>query len=293
MIELSVLISTIIAQAPWAAVVILVLILYLERRLSEVDKRFAEVNSMFSEIDRRFTDVNVGLSDVSRRLSEVESRLGKVEGRLDNVEDRLTNVEVRLDRVEERLTKVESRLEDVDRRVGEVERRLARVEERLGGVEKRIEGLDERMERLEERVGGLEGRLGGLELRVERLEVAFTGFGESMLAVLQSRGALSDSEVSALRGYLIVIRPSVMTKYYTEEVARRLDEILRKDLDEYTWYDVFELERISRLLIKESEITKDEDRREELISYAVRLRIFAALIKGRLLRKGIPPRLER
>ena len=105
---------------------------------------------------------------------------------------------------------------------------------------------------------------------------------DSLLLMLQSKGIFSDSEVIALRTYLISILPTVQSKYYTEEVRRRLLELLNKSLDEYSWNDVFELEKIADLIFKEG----CKSRREDLISYSGKLRAFIAILKGELLRRG-------
>lgn len=53
--------------------------------------------------------------------------------------------------------------------------------------------------------------------------------------------------------------PVAKTKYYTEEVRRRLIELLDKDIDAYTWEDVAELEKIANAIYKEYLETKRED----------------------------------
>ena len=50
----------------------------------------------------------------------------------------------------------------------------------------------------------------------------------------------------------------------------RLLELLNKPLDEYTWDDVFELERIADLMFKEA----CRSRRDDLSAYSGKLRVF-------------------
>jgi hypothetical protein len=67
-VDITVILSMLLSQAPLVVIAILVLIIYFERRLSSIDQRFS---TLASSIDRRF-DV------VERRLDVIEDRLSSV-----------------------------------------------------------------------------------------------------------------------------------------------------------------------------------------------------------------------
>jgi len=110
-------------------------------------------------------------------------------------------------------------------------------------------------------------------------------FNEALLIIHISRGLVTDAEFRALSALLTAERPPHGGRYYTEEVYDKLGEILKKGPDEITWDDVFELERIYDLLLKEA----SESGREELARYAAKLRVFIAMAKGFLLKRGVLP----
>ena len=134
-------------------------------------------------------------------------------------------------------------------------------------------------------------RIDRLEYRMERLEESISrgfkqlvNFNDVLITLLQGRELLTDSEVVILRTYPHDITPQVHTKYYTEEVRKRLLELLNKPLDEYTWDDIFELE--NDLMFKEG----CKLNRDDLVDYSGKLRAFIAILKGTLLRKGKLPK---
>ena len=130
--------------------------------------------------------------------------------------------------------------------------------------------LDERVDKLS---AGLNERLG-------RLESAFVQFSDVLLTILGSKGVLTDTEVMALRGMTRSMVPAAKSKYYTEEVRRRLLELLEKD--DVALEDLRELDRISDLIYKEYL----ETGREDLIKYYYKLRIYIALLTGLLRSKA-------
>ena len=160
------------------------------------------------------------------------------------------------------------------------------MERRLRDLEARI---DDRIGKVESRIGGVEGRIGGLEGRVQELARSvkvLVEFTEALLSIQMSRGLLTDQEFRALSALLAVARPPHSSPYYTREVYERLGQLLQKDPNELTWDDVFELENIYELLIKEAEATG----RQDLERYAAKLRVLIAMAKGILLRRGqLPP----
>jgi hypothetical protein len=107
----------------------------------------------------------------------------------------------------------------------------------------------------------IEERFERINERIEKLERGFSSFrdvfiqyNETLLSLLEARGVLSKGEVLALKGILSPLRPHPTSKYYTEEVARRLDELLAKDPEELTLSDLRELERIGDLILGSSKL---------------------------------------
>ena len=131
----------------------------------------------------------------------------------------------------------------------------------------------------------LERRLNRLEDRLSRVEDsinALIDFNDLLLSIQVSKGILSDVEHKILSTFLTRIRPPYSSKYYTKEVAEKLDQLLRKDLNEYTWEDLFELEKIYEILMKEAEVSG----KREYAKYAGKLRVFIAIVRGFLFRKS-------
>jgi len=91
---------------------------------------------------------------------------------------------------------------------------------------------------------------------------------------------VSEPEKVALRGFLAAMLPPARSKYYTEEVRRKLLELLEKD--DVTVDDLRELDRISELLYKEYL----ETGREDLGKYYYKLRAYIALLAGLLRSKA-------
>jgi hypothetical protein len=73
-----------------------------------------------------------------------------------------------------------------------------------------------------------------------------------------------------LRGVLRTLTPVARSRYYTEEVRRRLLELLDKDVESYTWDEVAELERIAKAIYQEYIATG----REDLLEYYPKLMFY-------------------
>jgi len=140
--------------------------------------------------------------------------------------------------------------------------------------------IDKRFKDFEERIKGF------IRSEISLLRHEIASFNRTLLEVLHVKNILTDAEVVALKGFLNTLRPRVATKYYTKEVYDRLGQLLKKDLDEYTWDDIKELQHIAKLI----ELEGKESGRDDLLDYASRLRIFIMLLEIRLKRKGIPPK---
>jgi hypothetical protein len=102
-----------------------------------------------------------------------------------------------------------------------------------------------------EKFSAIDERFEGLRGEVAGLRDAFAQYNEVLLSVLETKGMLSRSEVLALKGVLSSLKPSPASKYYTEEVAKRLDELLAKDPKELTSSDLSELKRIADCIWRE------------------------------------------
>ena len=134
---------------------------------------------------------------------------------------------------------------------------------------------------IERRINKLENRLNDVVRSINSL----IDFNEAFLSIQISKGLLTDTEYYAMRTLLAVSRPLPRSKYYTKEVYERLGQLLSKGPNEITWDDVFELERIYSLIVKEWE----ETGREDLLRYSGKLRVFIAIAKGFLLKRGVLP----
>jgi len=244
LVDWSQVLSIMLAQAPLVAVAILVIIVYVERRLLDTH--------IF--IDQKFTAL---MSYFDKRLAEVT-------------------------------TYFEQRLSSLER---QFEQRFNSLEQRYNSLEQRYNGLEQRLFNLEQRISSLDQRVARLELKLSNIERSFgilVSFNESLLSILYSRRILSSEESATLKALLAHVRPLAESRYYTKEVAEKLDRILAKELDELTWDDVFELERIFQALVDEAAIS-DEKRARELIWYAGKLKVYKALVMGHLMSKGIMP----
>jgi len=129
-------------------------------------------------------------------------------------------------------------------------------------------------------IRSLKVEVADLKFRVAGVERALQGFGETLIEFLAAKGVVSEPKRVALRGFLAAALPPARSKYYTEEVRRRLLELLEKD--DVTAEDVRELDRISDLIYKEYL----ETGREDLIKYYYKLRVYIALLAGLLRSKA-------
>ncbi|MFZ8793066.1 MAG: hypothetical protein ACO2O2_04130 [Acidilobaceae archaeon] len=128
--------------------------------------------------------------------------------------------------------------------------------------------IDERFEKVNE-------RFEKFEREFSSFRDIFIQYNEILISLLEARGILSKGEVLALRGFLGSLRPQPASKYYTEEVARRLDELLAKDPEELTLADLRELDRIADLIWNEGY----ESGRVDLREYAMKLKLYVMMVK--------------
>jgi hypothetical protein len=135
--------------------------------------------------------------------------------------------------------------------------------------------IDERFERINERFEKVNERFERLEREFSSFRDVFIQYNEILISLLEAKGILSKGEVLALRGFLGSLRPQPASKYYTEEVARRLDELLAKDPEELTLADLRELDRIADLIWNEGY----ESGRVDLREYAMKLKLYVMMVK--------------
>jgi DNA repair exonuclease SbcCD ATPase subunit len=199
---------------------------------------------------------------------------------------------VRADLRSEFGVKIESSKKEIHNEIEDLRRELhseiESVKKELHGEIKELYGeinglrseLGSAKSELSREIRSLKVEVADLKFRVAGVERALQGFGETLVEFLAAKGVVSEPERVALRGFLAAALPPARSKYYTEEVRRRLLELLEKD--DVTAEDVRELDRISDLIYKEYL----ETGREDLIKYYYKLRIYIALLAGLLRSKA-------
>jgi len=140
--------------------------------------------------------------------------------------------------------------------------------------------IEETRKEMGEKIESIKLELADLKFRVASAERALQGFGETLIEFLAAKRVVSEPERVALRGFLAAMLPPVRSKYYTEEVRRRLLELLEKD--DVTADDLRELDKLSELIYKEYL----ETGREDLVKYYYKLRAYIALLAGLLRSKA-------
>jgi hypothetical protein len=121
----------------------------------------------------------------------------------------------------------------------------------------------------------IDERFKAIEKEIRTLRDAIIQYNELLLSILESRGAVTKSEVIVLRGYLESLKPSATSKYYTKEVEKKLDELLAKEPEQLTLADIQGLNRIGDLIWLEGYERNDEFLRE----YGMKLKVYATLVK--------------
>jgi len=135
----------------------------------------------------------------------------------------------------------------------------------------------------------MNSRLVEMDGRLGRLENALTQFSDVLLTILGSKGVLTGAEVMALRGMARSMAPAARSKYYTEEVRRKLIELLDKDPREYTMDDIEELEGVAELIEEEG----FEAKRRDLTRYSWILRYYAMAVRAVYIYPKLSKQMER
>lgn len=205
----------------------------------------------------------------------------------------------RIEKVAESLkmleAEIKTQMQHVEREVGQLRQRITSLEQEITSLKGEVTSLKQITTSLEHEVKSLmplKQTVTALEQEVRSLKLSlrqglrslasgFYNYQETLVDFLAAKGVITVPEAALLRGSLKSLVPVSKSKYYTEEVRRRLIELLEKDVEEYTWEDVAELEKIANAIYKEYE----ETGREDLIEYYPKLRMFTAIIRGLLRRK--------
>jgi DNA repair exonuclease SbcCD ATPase subunit len=162
------------------------------------------------------------------------------------------------------------------RKFAQIEERFRQIEERFKLIDERFEQIEKRFELIEERLAQIERGLERVKARLDRLESAFLQFSDVLLTTLGAKGVLSETEVMALRGLARSLLPAASSKHYTEEVRRRLLELLDRDPRDLTLGDTQDIERMAELIEQEGL----ERERRDLVRYAWLLRYYAMAVRA-------------
>ena len=145
--------------------------------------------------------------------------------------------------------------------------------------------LWDRLNRLEDRINNVERDLTEIKINIYELSRSMVGFSNTLIDALAIKNVITQSEATALRGYLSTI-PIARTKYYTKEDEEKLRYLITvKPYEEYTWDDIRTLREIADHMIKEFR----ETGREELLDYAYKLLFFTWIAEGHLIAGIIGP----
>jgi chromosome segregation ATPase len=208
---------------------------------------------------------------LARELRGLERRTGALEARVGALESRIDRLEGRVDGIEGLLGALREQVGEIGRRADSLERRMDSLERQLGAVREKLEELGRRVDGIDRKVGEM-GR-------------AYHAFNTTLLQVMALKGVLTETEMRALAG-LLSAAPHAPSRYYTEEVRRRLIEVLKAvEEGKYGVAELKELERIAGLIYAEWR----ESGREDLLDYHTRLTMLIAMMRGRLAAQGRLP----
>lgn len=174
-----------------------------------------------------------------------------------------------------RFTLIDERFKSIYDKFKSINERLRDVDDKLKSVDDRFSKIDERLNMIDSRINEMNMRLMRVEGEIMRLRDVFLQYNEILLSVFEAKNILSKSEILALKGVLSSLKPNSASKYYTKDVAKRLDELLAKDPEELTLSDLEELRKIADLIWREGY----ESGREDLREYGMKLYLYTMLVK--------------
>ena len=181
----------------------------------------------------------------------------------------------------------ESLRQEFKQELGRVEQSLRQELAKAGeSLRQEFNGLKSEVESLKSEVSSLRVSVDDLGFKITGLERGVYNFSSTLLQLLRLKEVLTNGEVIALHGLLRTLYLTSSSKHYTKEVAKRLWELINKNLDDYTWQDTLEMIKIADILREEFLETGEV----KYIDYSIKLRMFAALVQGRLMKLGKGPK---
>lgn len=74
-----------------------------------------------------------------------------------------------------------------------------------------------------------------LRKELQTLRHSFTTFANALTEFLTAKDIITKSEEAQLKALIKTMIPPAMSKYYTEEVRKKLIQLLEKNTEDYTW----------------------------------------------------------
>ncbi|WP_258870705.1 DUF2046 domain-containing protein [Pyrobaculum aerophilum] len=311
MINIDIVFSSLVAQAPLVAVAVLILYYTLDKRIDKVkadlggriDKLENSVAGLSNRMERlensvvalnnRVERLENSVVNLNNRVEKLEGLFAEMKSRFEELRSSVANLESRVEKLEGAVVEVRGRVEklegsvaDLQRGVSDIKGRVERLEASVADVRGRVERLDGLFAELRNRVDLIGARLNAVRRDVRSLGRGFYTYQTALIDFLASKGVVNEPEAVLLKGSLKAVVPRAQSKYYTEEVRRRLIALLDKEIKDYTWDDVAELEKIAEAIYNEY----IETGREDLLDYYPKLMTFIAIIRGLIRRREMERR---
>lgn len=179
-------------------------------------------------------------------------------------------------------------IDKLEKAVDGLSNRVEKLEASVAELRDRVEKVESSMSELKGRVDSIAARLNALRRDVRTLAKGFYTYQTTLIDFLSAKGVVNEPEAVLLRGSLKTAVPYVQSKYYTEEVRRRLIALLDKEIKDYTWDDVAELERIAEAIYNEY----IETGREDLLDYYPKLMTYIAVVRGLIRRREMEKKTQ-
>ncbi|MCU7788027.1 hypothetical protein ODS41_08900 [Pyrobaculum sp. 3827-6] len=262
MIDIGAIVNSLIAQAPLAAIIIATIYYHLDKKIEKVDRKIerleARIEAIRNELGNR----------IEAAKAELHSRIEASEAELHGTKTELGN-------------KIEAVRAELD---SKIETSKAHLAGKIDATKAELSGNIERARaELHGKIDSVKSELGELRRDLKSLADGFYSYQEILIRLLHTKNLITNSEAQVLYGALKALVPTAKSKYYTEEVKKRLEALLSKNLEDYTWDDVAEFEEIAEAIYNEYISTG----REDLRKYYPKLRIFIAMIKAILTDKEL------
>lgn len=108
----------------------------------------------------------------------------------------------------------------------ELRGRIDKLEKAVVALDNRVEKLEVYMAELSDRVEKVDNSITELKSGMRTLAKGFYTYQTTLIDFLSAKGVVNEPEAVLLRGSLKTAVPYVQSKYYTEEVRRRLIALL-------------------------------------------------------------------